>query len=71
MTSDEYTITATCQQGHSSILKVGKSMGKEWAESYAGLLDGTSPLLQHTPADSGSIIGKCAICGSRITCMVE
>lgn len=42
---------------------------REYAERFAGLLDGTSPMYVH-PVDERSIIGKCGRCNARFRCEV-
>ncbi len=62
-------VEACCESGHRQIMKVDASLGREYAESLAGLLDGTSPLYLYPPGED-SCIGKCGICGKKITCTI-
>lgn len=65
----DYLIEIECEKGHKQVLQVVGELGSEWAENYAGLLDGTSPWYRFPPGDD-SVIGKCGICGSKIHCEV-
>ena len=64
-----FQVTAACATGHSQTFRV-YGMSREWVDGWAGLMDGTSPLYV-SPPDEQSPIGKCGICGAKITCKVE
>lgn len=64
-----YKVTAKCENGHEQSITL-QGMTKEWAESYAGLLDGTSPFYIYPPNEK-SVIGKCGICGKTFKCKIE
>lgn len=71
MAESAHTLIATCEEGHTQQLHVD-GMTREWAESLAGLMDGTSSFYIRSPrSDDSSLIGKCGICGSQINCKVE
>ena len=65
-----HSITAKCSKGHTQILKYDAGLDRDFVEMQAGLLDGTSPMYIHSPIGTGSVIGKCGICGSQISCSV-
>lgn len=65
-----YRIIAVCTGGHSQAIQVDGSLGREFAEEQAGILDGTSEMYL-VPPGPDSIIGKCGICGRKIHCTVE
>lgn len=66
-----YTIVARCENGHSQAIEVDGSLGVDWANGLAGLLDGSSPMYIHPP-DPGSlsVVGRCGICRTQIKCVV-
>jgi hypothetical protein len=66
-----YLITAACKNNHTQTLKVGKDLGRPYAEELADLLDGTSTMYVHSPIYTDSVIGKCGICRARLTCTVS
>ena len=66
----DWAIEATCDNGHSQVMQVAGNLGREYAERLAGLLDGTSDLYRYPPGEE-SVIGKCGICGAKITCEVS
>lgn len=41
-----------------------QNVTREWAENYAGILDGTSPYYVYPPGPD-SVIGQCQECGGR------
>jgi hypothetical protein len=63
-------IEATCGNGHRQILQISAELGREYAYHLAGLLDGTSEMYRFPPGPE-SVIGKCGVCGSQITCEVR
>lgn len=63
-------VTIICESGHSQTIKV-EGMSREWAEQWAGLIDGTSTFYVHSPIGTESVIGKCGICGKQIKATVE
>lgn len=62
-------VTVTCEAGHSQPLKLDSSFGEDYARSFAGLLDGSSPMYKFPPGPE-SVIGKCGICGKRVKATV-
>lgn|SRR5678815_2537693 len=64
-----YGIAANCPNGHTQTLRL-EGFTREYAEGYAGLLDGTSPWYVHSPIGTDSLIGKCATCKAQIKCEV-
>jgi len=69
----EFRITVRCEllpDVHAKILRIEHALGRELADLLAGLLDGTSPHYIHPPGP-GSPIGKCGVCGSKITATVK
>jgi hypothetical protein len=61
-------IVARCESGHEqTIVCSGQTLHE--VETFAGLLDGSSPLYVHPPG-AESVIGKCGIYGERIACTV-
>lgn len=61
-------IEVVCDNQHKQQIKyVGVS--REFAEMQCGLLDGTSPMYLFPPGPESSI-GKCGICGAKITAKV-
>ena len=64
------TVTCTKDPDHSKLLKIDASLGMEYAETFAGLLCGTSPLYVHKPGPK-SPIGKCATCGGQLEYEIE
>ncbi len=64
-----YVIDIICQNGHTQQLKLSQDLGRVWAENYAALLDGSSPLYLYPP-DETSSLGKCGLCGKRIKATV-
>ncbi len=65
-----YKVTMSCENGHShSITFEGES--RDWVESWAGLMDGTSPFYKFSPIGTDSIIGKCGICRAQLRSVVE
>jgi hypothetical protein len=63
-------IEARCANGHKQVLQVAESLGRDYAQHLAGLLDGTSELYRYPP-DENSVIGKCGVCGAKIECEVK
>lgn len=73
MTAGNYQIRAQCS-GTCKKTQVIRYEGfsREWVETQAGLLDGTSPLYVIKPGpDSPGTIGRCETCGGGFTCTVE
>lgn len=64
-----YLIHFICAGGHQQNLRIDKSLGKDYAINLAQLMDGSSPLYVHPP-DEKSMIGKCGICGKKVTATV-
>jgi hypothetical protein len=70
MTFGNWLVSARCRGGHTQKLTIGPCT-KEWAESLAGLLDGTHPLYVTSPRDdANSQIAHCLTCGSLVDCTV-
>jgi hypothetical protein len=63
-------VAIQCSNGHKQEMKIARRMGMEWAEGMAGLLDGTSPMYQHSPIGTDSVIGKCGICQAQLKATV-
>lgn len=69
--SMNYRVTAKCESGHTQAITV-EGMPREWAEMYAGLLDGTHAMYLAPPCDDpNSVIGKCGICHKPFRCTIE
>ena len=69
----EIRITVRCAKQpdkHAKILRVSEELGLKWAETLAGLLDGSSPMYIYKPGPD-SPIGKCATCGGQLSADVE
>ena len=66
----QFLVTAKCENGHGWEVKVVGSLGRQWVEAWAGLMDGTSPLYVSSPIGTDSVIGKCGICRAQISCAV-
>lgn len=64
------TIKCTRDPDHQKLLKIDASLGMEYAETFAGLLCGTSPHYVHKPGPKSSI-GKCATCGGQLEYEIE
>jgi hypothetical protein len=56
-------------ENHAKVLRIDPALGLGYAETLAGLLDGSSPLYIYPPGE-GSPIGKCAVCGAKLNCTV-
>lgn len=72
-TVTEIRITIRCAthpDEHAKILRVSPELGRDYAETFAGLLCGTSPMYIHKPGPN-SPIGKCATCGGQLTYTIE
>jgi hypothetical protein len=65
-----FLLTAACELGHVEKLTFN-GMSREYVELQAGLLDGTCPAYVKSPIGTNSSIGKCATCGSQISCTVS
>lgn len=65
-----FEVTVKCEGGHVMDLKYGASLGHEFVVRQAGLLDGTSTMYAFPPGPD-SPIGKCGVCGAKITCTVS
>lgn len=71
-TEAPFILSAICEEGHTQELMIDGSMGVEWAQSLAGLMDGTSSFYIRSPrGDDATLIGKCGICGAQFNCKVE
>ncbi len=72
----ESVVIAKCPAGHEQTFYLDPSLTLEWAQQWAGLLDGSSPLYVHSPIGTDSPIGKCcfemrgSICGEQFRCEV-
>jgi hypothetical protein len=55
---------------HAKVIRVAEQFGMEWAEVFAELLDGTSPMYIYAPGEL-SPIGKCATCGGKLSSEVK
>ncbi len=63
-----HKVTFTCKAGHSQTIEyIG--LTREFAETQAKLIDGSSPLYKFPPGPD-SIIGKCGICKAQLTSTV-
>jgi len=58
------TVHIVCEQGHEQDIKL-QNVDRQFAEGFAGLIDGTSPMYVYPP-DEKSSIGKCGICRSKV-----
>jgi len=70
---NEFRITVRCQREpakHAKILRLKSEQGRQYADTLASLLDGSSPLFIHKPGPD-SPIGKCATCGGGVEASVE
>jgi hypothetical protein len=73
-----FVMTATCKKGHHQVVLYDEHFGRDWVETQAGLIDGSSPLYKFKPG-AESTIGKCAwmdqegaqACGAQIKCEVN
>ncbi|HLW67869.1 MAG TPA: hypothetical protein VKS79_21300 [Gemmataceae bacterium] len=66
-----WEITATCENGHTHIVKLdANTFSKAGAEQWAGLLDGSSRFFVHPPGPE-SVIGKCGICQKPFKCTIK
>ena len=67
----EIRIMVRCakDKDHAKVLRIDSALGLGYAETLAGLLDGSSPLYIYPPGE-GSPIGKCAVCGAKLNCTV-
>jgi hypothetical protein len=65
---DEIRIRIQCvtDENHAKILRFHPGLGLMLASNLAEVLEGTSEFYIHPPGD-GSPIGRCAICGGRLT----
>lgn len=76
-TDSEILVVARCEAGHVQEFRV-RGMSLEWAQQWAGLMDGTSPLYVSAPGESEiTTIGRCSslgpnnqTCRARIRCDV-
>lgn len=50
-----------CPSGHVAVMEFDARMGREYAETQLGLLDGTSPMYKFPPGPE-SQLGKCGVC---------
>ena len=68
----EIRITVQCTQNkaHVKILSLDPALGMDYAEDFAGLLDGSSPFFIHKPGPL-SPIGKCGICNAQLRATIE
>jgi len=51
---------------HAKKIRVSSELGMEWAQMFAGLLDGSSQFYIYKPGPN-SPIGKCATCGGELS----
>ena len=63
-------ITARCTGKPEHVQQITMACTREYAELFAGLLDGSSTLYVHPPGPQ-SVTGKCGICRAQILCVVE
>jgi hypothetical protein len=63
-------LTVRCIDKPTHVQQIKMQTTREYAELFAGLLDGTSTMYVHPPGPE-SVIGKCGICGAQIRCVVE
>jgi hypothetical protein len=72
ITEPEIRIVVRCQQdeNHAKTVRFPASFGMENVQTFAGLLDGSSPFYKFPPG-AGSPIGKCAICGGKLHCLIK
>jgi hypothetical protein len=69
----EIRLTLRCArepEKHAKVLRISAELGKEYAETFAGLLDGSSPFYIYKPGPN-SPIGKCATCGGQLSSTIE
>ena len=67
-----YELVIRCQaqpQKHAKVIRIGDT-NKDYVETLAGLLDGTSHLYLYKPGPD-SPIGKCATCGGALRSEVK
>jgi hypothetical protein len=65
----ELTVRCSNDSNHAKKLRI-KDEAKDWVDHLAALLDGSSQFYILKPG-ALSPIGKCATCGSPVTCLVE
>jgi hypothetical protein len=68
----EIRIIVRCvdHEGHAKTVRFDAALGMEYAETLAGLLDGSSRFYIFPPSKL-SPIGKCGICGGNLSCTIE
>ena len=69
----EFRITIRCAafpKTHAKILRLSFDLGRQYADTLAGLLDGSSPFYIYPPGPN-SPIGKCDVCQGSLTATVE
>jgi hypothetical protein len=68
----EIRITVQCaaNKAHAKLISLERSLGRECAETFAALLDGSSRWFIHRPGPN-SPLGKCAVCGAQLKCAIE
>lgn len=64
-----HRVTFRCEQGHEDSV-TWHDVDPEFIALWAGLVDGTSPEYQNPP-DDRSVIGKCGICGSKLSSTIS
>lgn len=55
---------------HAKVFRFKEHFGREYVETLAKLLDGTSPHYIYDPGPDATV-GKCATCGASITTEIE
>lgn len=73
MSNLEFRITVRCArepEKHAKVIRIVHGAGRQYVDTFAALLDGSSEFYVHKPGPN-SPIGKCAICGGQIECHVE
>ena len=68
----EIRILVRCvdNEAHAKTVRFDAALGMEYAETLAGLLDGSSRFYIFPPSKL-SPIGRCAICHGELTCIIE
>lgn len=68
-------VVVKCQNlrcGETQKIEMGQKMTREEVETFAGLLDGRSPMYLLSPRqETRSMIGRCVRCGDNFNATVE
>ena len=65
----DYLIRIACVNGHTEEIKA-TGTERRWVETYAALLEGTSPFYVRRKKEREGVIGSCGVCGSQIKCQI-